>query len=292
VKATSSGEDVGRLLAEVFAEHQVVDLSVPLAEDLPCTWPGHMPFRATVWTWFADRSADPQPVRPQAGGDYQTRWLVLDEHAGTHVDAPRHFVPPPGSGLPNAGPGGEIGVDNLPLLAAAGPAVVIDVSEHDEAADGTSPEITLAHLREWEAVHGPIGAGDVLLLRSGWDSRYLAGPAGDRYGNDVLVSQTAPGWPAPTPEAIGWLHERGVRCVGTDGLSIGPADDGGPTHLAGLTQGMTFVEALSGLARLPTRGAWFLFLPLRLVGGTGGPGRAIAVLPDGWRVNEQRVEAW
>ena len=28
----------------------------------------------------------------------------MDEHTGTHVDAPAHFVPEPGSGLPNEGP--------------------------------------------------------------------------------------------------------------------------------------------------------------------------------------------
>jgi kynurenine formamidase len=50
-------------------------------------------------------------------------------------------------------------------------------------------------------------------------------------------------------------------------------------HLAALPHGITFVEALGGLAVVPPRGAWFLFLPLRLAGGTGGPGRALAVLP-------------
>lgn len=114
-------EDVGQVLADVLRRHPVVDLTLPLAEQLPSTWPGHMPFRATVWTWFADRPGDPQPVRAQSGGHYQTRWLVLDEHAGTHIDAPRHFVPPPGSGLPHAGTAGEIGVEGLPLMAAAGP---------------------------------------------------------------------------------------------------------------------------------------------------------------------------
>jgi hypothetical protein len=43
--------------------------------------------------------------------------------------------------------------------------------------------------------------------------------------------------------------------------------------------GMTFVEALGGLSAIPPRGAWFLFLPIRLAGGTGGPGRALAVFP-------------
>jgi kynurenine formamidase len=80
-----------------------------------------MPFRARVWTWFTGRPGDPQPVRPQTGGEYQAQWLVLDEHAGTHVDAPGHLVPPSGSGPPNGGLAGAVGVDQLPLLAGGWP---------------------------------------------------------------------------------------------------------------------------------------------------------------------------
>jgi kynurenine formamidase len=282
--ADGAGQDVGRLLAGVFADHQVVDLSVPLDERLPCTWPGHMPFRATVSSWFADRPADPQPVHAGSGAHYQTRWLVMDEHAGTHLDAPRHFIPPVWSGLPNAGVAGDIGVDQLPLLAAAGAADVIDVgdiSAVEQTPAGVSPRVTPRHLERWEAEHGPVAAGDVALLHSGWDRHYQEGQAGSRYGTDVLVDAVAPGWPAPTPAAIDWLLDRGVRCVGTDGLSIGAADDGEAAHLAALPHGMAVVEALSGLDQLPPRGAWFLFLPIRLVGGTGGPGRALGVLPGG-----------
>lgn len=272
--------DPGELLAGIFGRYDVVDLTLPLDEALPCTWPGHMPYRATVWAWFADRPGEAQPVRAHAGGQYQTRWLVLDEHAGTHLDAPRHFVPPDGSGLPHSGPAGRIGVADLPLLAASGPAAVIDVTDLDGAADpGRSPAITPEQVTAFEARHGPLQAGDAVLLRTGWDSRYEPGEAGAAYGTDVLVSGTAPGWPAPQPETIGLLRERGITCIGTDGLSIGPAENGAPTHLAGLPYGMTFVEALTGLDTIPPRGAWFLFLPIRLVGGTGGPGRALAVLP-------------
>jgi isatin hydrolase len=272
-------DNVGALLAGIIASHRVVDLSLTLAEDMPCTWPGHMPFRATVWSWFASRPSDPQPVHPRTGGSYQTRWLVLDEHVGTHADAPRHFIPPAGSGLPYADPAGEVGIDRLPLLAAAGPADVVDVTSLGPVPAGRSPVIGVSHLAEWEAEHGQIAPGDVVLLRSDWDVHYQSGPAGSAYGSDVLVAGTRPGWPAPAAEAVEWLHGRGVRCLGTDGFSVGAAEGGAPAHLAGLSRGMTFVEALGGLRALPPRGAWFLFLPLRLADGTGGPGRALAVLP-------------
>lgn len=283
---TTTPSDLASQLTEIFTTNRVVDLTLPLDETLPCAWPLHMPYRATVWTWFADRPDDPQPVHPKTGGAYQTRWLVIDEHTGTHLDAPRHFVPPPESGLPHAGPGGLVGIADLPLLTACGPAAVIDVTDLDppdgEDASwphGVSPAITPEHVSRFESDHAQLRPGDIVLFRTGWDRRYVRGAEGSSYGADVLLTASSPGWPAPQPQTVDLLRQRGVSCVGTDGLSIGPAENGAPTHLAGLSHGVSFVEALTGLAELPARGAWFLFLPIRLVGGTGGPGRALAVVP-------------
>ena len=180
------------------------------------------------------RPTDPQPVYPRMGGSYQTRWLAVDEHTGTHADAPRHFIPPPGSGLPHAGPAGEIGIDRLPLLAAVGPADVVDVTSVPPAQPGRSPAIGTAELDSWEAAHGSVRPGDVVLLHSGWDERYRRGPAGAGYGSQVLAG-TEPGWPAPTPEAMGWLHERGVRCVGNrrnERVGMAGARQAGRHHVA------------------------------------------------------------
>jgi len=280
VTESSVQPDVGTQLAGIFRGHHVADLTLALDETLPCTWPGHMPYRATVWTWFADRPGDPQPVHPRCGTEYQTRFLVVDEHTGTHMDAPSHFVPPPGSGLPHAGPAGAISAADVPLLTTSGPAAVIDVRGLDGQAEaGHSPAITPEHVTAFEATHGRLRGGDVVLLRTGWDARYRPGPEGAAYGADVLTARRAPGWPAPTPDTVTLLKDRGVTCIGTDGLSMGPAEGGAPVHLAGLPHGVIFVEALTGLDSLPPRGAFFLFLSLRLAGGTGAPGRALAVLP-------------
>jgi kynurenine formamidase len=45
-----------------------------------------------------------------------------------------------------------------------------------------------------------------------------------------------------------------------------------------LRTGTVFVECLTGLERIPPRGAWFCFLPIKIEGGTGAPGRAVAIL--------------
>ena len=50
-------------------------------------------------------------------------------------------------------------------------------------------------------------------------------------------------------------------------------------HQEGLSRGLRYVEILTNLDKLPTRGAFFVFLPLKIAGSSGGPGRAIAFLP-------------
>ena len=103
---------------------------------------------------------------------------------------------------------------DLPLLSAAGPIDVIDVSELDGLVDpGNSPVITPTLLLKWEEANGGIEAGDVVCFRSRWDDRYRAGDAGASYGTDVLVTKRSPGWPAPSAGSVELLRNRGVTCT-------------------------------------------------------------------------------
>src|SRR5687767_8653752 len=113
-------------LAAVVAGYEVVDLTVPLAENLPSHWPTHMPFQRKIYNWYAPQ---PDQIQPLHGfrGPYYTAFLTLDEHCGTHVDAPCHMIPPPDSGLPQAGPSGDITLDKVDISRFMGPAAVIDV---------------------------------------------------------------------------------------------------------------------------------------------------------------------
>jgi isatin hydrolase len=258
---------------------QVVDLSLPLAEDLPCHWATHLPFQVKTYNWFTAHRCASHTV-PDRLGPYATRWMAIDEHTGTHVDAPSHFVPPPGSGLPDAGEQGAVSVDRLELRQMMGPAAVVEVpAGRGAAAAGISPLVEPGDVLSWEDRHGRLEDGDVVLLNTGWDRNYLRGAAGRAYCHDVVVTGEAAGWPAPSVGTVELLLERGVRCLGTDAVSIGPAHDAAPVHVLGLSTGMVFVECLGDLRRLPPRGAWFCFLPLRVEGGTGAPGRAVAFLP-------------
>ncbi|MBA2514728.1 MAG: cyclase family protein [Solirubrobacterales bacterium] len=263
------------------ASARVVDLSVTLSERLPCTWPGHMLYAHNPWNWFAEVEQATEPTRSDEG-PYQTNFLVIDEHCGTHFDAPAHFVPPEGSGLPWAGPLGSQSGDRVPLEDLMGPAAVVDLrSLSGTGKPGESPWITPDHIRAWEAEHGRLRRGEVVLLHTGWnDAHYVSVPEGRLCVHEPVVTRTAPGWPAPHADTALELIERGVRCVGIDAPSVGAAHDGAPVHWEGLSRGLRYVEHLAGLAELPTRGAMFMFLPLKIAHSSGGPGRAVALLSN------------
>ena len=84
------------------AEPAVVDLSLTVAADLPCVWPVGMTPLAVVPTATFGRTGRHRDM------------LVIDEHTGTQLDAPAHFVPPPDSGLDGAGPMGAVTGDKVP----------------------------------------------------------------------------------------------------------------------------------------------------------------------------------
>ena len=75
------------------------------------------------------------------------------------------------------------------------------------------------------------------------------------------------------------LLDRGVTTIGLDGVSVGAAHDGVPPHVFGLGRGMMYVELLANLSRCRRAGAFFIFLPIKIKGGSAGPGRAIALVP-------------
>ncbi len=245
----------------------VVDLSLLVSPKNPCVWPSGMtPYQLA-------------PTRVIGPGAYNRDVVVIDEHTGTQFDAPAHFVPPPDSGLPGAGPMGKITGDKVPIWRFVGEACVIDCRDHvDDAPAGESflimPDIVLA----WEHKHRKLGPGDVVLFRTGYTDRYYRPfPEGDRFVSSVLDRRTS-GWPAPAPETMKLLGEREVSAAGTDGASMGPV---GPiavaTHQAGGQFGLVWTECATNFGDLPETGAFHAILANKHAGGSGGESRALAI---------------
>lgn len=261
------------------SQYRIVDLSVTLSERLPCSWPGHMIYTHKNWNWFEER--DQVTGRTRSENPYQTNFVFIDEHCGTHFDAPTHWIPPEDSGLPWASPLGEQSGEKVPLEDLMGSAVVVDVRFlSEEGKPGESPFITADHIKDWEKENGEIQDGELVLLWTGWDRYYVDGEEGKKYTQGSLVTGDFRGWPAPDPECAIYLHSRGVKTIGIDAPSVGAAHEGAPVHQEGLSRELRYIELLTNLGQLPARGAYFMFLPIKIEDSSGGPGRAIALLPE------------
>jgi kynurenine formamidase len=203
----------------------------------------------------------------EQGYYYAANRFRAAEHGGTHIDAPLHFA------------AGHPSVDAIPLEQLVGPAVLIDVSE--ACAADPDHAVGVAELLADEARSGRIPDGAIVLLRTGWSSRW---PDRIRYlGTDERGSAAAAKlhFPGLGAEAARWLVEaRRVHAVGLDTASIDPgASKRFDTHQLLFAHDVPAFENLAGLERLPARGFEVIALPMKIAGGSGGPLRAIALLP-------------
>jgi kynurenine formamidase len=226
---------------------RVLDLSYAINEKL-VPWPGDK-------RWF-----EAQANASVEKDGYFTRSFWMLEHYGTHLDAPIHFPP------------GKVTVDQIPAKQLFGPAVVLDVQA--EAGKDADYQLASARIDEWEKKYGRIPAGAIVLLRTGWASRW---PDVQRYRNqDAQGKMHFPGF---SVDAVKILIDRGVSGLGCDTLSAdyGASTDFGVHHLA-LGAGLFHLENLADLSEVPEAGAFLIVAPIKLEGGSGGPVRVFALL--------------
>jgi kynurenine formamidase len=235
--------------------YQLVDLSHAYG---PSTV--YWPTAPSKFTLHQDASG-----RTDGGFYYASNTLSTPEHGGTHLDAPRHFS--------------ETGrtADQVPLDQLIAPAVVIDVTA--QAAKDRDYRLTREDVLQFEKVNGAIARGTIVLLRTGW-SRYW--PNAKAYlGDDTPGDASKLSFPSYGVEAAKLLvEERGVAALGIDTASIdyGKSTDFQVHRIAAARNVLGF-ENLTNLDRLPARGVTILALPMKIEGGSGGPLRAVAMVP-------------
>jgi kynurenine formamidase len=212
---------------------ELVDLSVPIVTGMP-VYPG-------------DPEVEIAPALTAASDGVNVQSLHLGSQTGTHVDAPFHIDP----SLPR--------LDELPLDRFAGPVALLD-------ARGLAPRTPIGP----ELLPAGLGPGDVLLIVTGWSSRW---------GSEDYLAH-----PYPTPELAEAIVSAGVRTVGIDALSVDRTPEPGvddfslDAHRVLCGAGAVIAENLTALDRLlpaaDRRIEVFLF-PLRLA-SDGAPVRAVA----------------
>jgi kynurenine formamidase len=224
---------------------RLIDLSQTLEEHMP-SYPTHSKYFHDLWGsyWHGGRSL--------------TYQLVMNEHNGTHVDAPAHFIS-------DAKPQAHVTIENVPLTRLMGRGVRIVCREFKEG-----DYVSKAFLTDWEGKHGALQAGDIVVFDFGWAAHWALRPNEKRYLTD---------WPGVSMEAAEYVLEKQVAAIGVDTLSPDPpaALSSRPIHPVVLEKQMLIIENLCNLDALPD---FFLFiaLPLKIRGGSGSPIRPIAVI--------------
>jgi kynurenine formamidase len=209
----------------------------------------------------------PSGATPE-GYYYEAHRFRSAEHGGTHLDAPIHFRQ-----------GGQ-SVEQIPLERLVGPAVVVDVTL--ACARDRDYQVDVGDLQSWEARHGEIPRGAIVFLHTGFGrfwpdrERYLGTAARGAEGAARLH------FPGLHPEAAHWLAtQREIGAVGIDTASI----DHGPSreflsHRALFEASVPVFENTARLDALPARDFYAVALPMLIRGGSGGPLRIIAILPE------------
>ena len=239
-------------LDQLFAgELEVIDLTHALSASMPY-WPSPSgnPFKHDT-------------LRAHADGSPAMAAYFTPEHHGTHIDAPVHSAE------------GLLSVDQLTPDDLFGPAAVIDISTMSEA--DPDYRVTVADVEAWELEYGPIPAGAIVLLYTGWADKY-ADPVS--YANlDDEGRLRFPGFSGEVGELL--VSEREIRGIGIDNLSI---DYGLSSNFAvhGIVNGAGkfHLENVANLGRVPAVGAYLIVAPIKIEGGSGGQVRILAVLPS------------
>lgn len=219
--------------------NEIVDLTLAL-EDGMISYPtsAHARFEASTQGRLAIEGRE-------------TRKFTVGSHAGTHIDAAKHFIP-----------GGQ-SVDAIPLGKLVGPAWLADLGELAPGAVIAPGDLALP----------PAGQVSRLLLRTNWD----------RFWNTRQYYQD---WPVLDASCVDLLLSRGLEVLGMDFPSPDPAYFGSdhaldcPLHKRLFAAGATLVEYLTNLNKLKPGKVFLMALPLKLKGFDGSPARVAAYSLD------------
>lgn len=230
---------------------KLIDLSRTIHHRTP-THPAHPPVTMGRWNWHDEK-------KHAEGVEFSSAslFITLGDHAGTHVDAPRHFDDRAEAAT----------IDEVPLENFFTPALCLDLSHKELKSD-----ITVEDLEAAERASGvAIEPGDTVLLYMAFNDRMPIDAPG--YLTD---------FPGLTKESAEWLGRKRIVSFGVEAISPGrPQKNNYLVHLVCKDLGFTHMECLVNLDKLVGKGRFrFIGFPLKIKGGTGSPIRAVALLDD------------
>lgn len=182
-----------------------------------------------------------QVMQMARGDSCNVSSISMSVHAGTHIDAPRHYADD------------GIGVDRLPLEVLIGPARVVTLDAQDA--------ISLADVQR---------LGDVCGLAVLVHTR----------ASDTADDVFDPAFAYFSSQAADWLGEQGARMIGTDAPSVDEAVSKElPAHHVFLRHNVIIMENLC-LRDVPDGDYTLIALPLKIADCDAAPARVVLISDD------------
>ena len=185
--------------------------------------------------------------------------LMVNEHIGTHMDAPIHFSE-------DGQTVDQITVENLIV-----PLCVIDISMR--AQSDPNAQVTPDDLNSWITNHGEIPDNACVAMYSGWEKHIGT----DMFRNaDESGAMHFPGFHVEAATML--LEDTNANGIAVDTLSLdyGQSADF-VTHYAWLPQGRWGLENVANLDKMPASGATIIVGAPKFKDGTGGQCRLFAM---------------
>lgn len=175
---------------------------------------------------------------------YYSEVMFLSTHTGTHIDAPSHFVQD------------STTIDKIRVSKFVSRSILIKIPK------GADQLITKNDFSNRE-----IKANDTVVFATGWEKRSKK--------DDYMINN-----PGLSLDAAEYLVRNRVNAVAIDGPSIDRGiDNSFNIHNALLSNDIPIIENLCNLTALSSFESFTLIVnPLKLVGASGSPVRAIALV--------------
>lgn len=230
-----------------------IDLTHTLSPSIP-VWEGFGPSRFGPGL----KSGTGVPFRYASDGFEITRYELATDQLGTQLDPPAHWAPE------------YPAIDELPATYALRPLVVIPIVE--QAAREPGYHLQVSDIERWEARHGRIPAGSVVMVRSDWSKEWP---------DPALATRTV--FPGVSLAALQFLHEqRHILFHGHEPLDTDTTPTLEGEHWL-LHHGYTQAEGVANLDQVPETGCLVSFGFPKFQAGLGGYARYIAICPEDWK---------
>ncbi|WP_299948678.1 cyclase family protein [uncultured Ruegeria sp.] len=210
-------------------------------------------------TYFGEPQFSFEQLFNYAEHIFNLNQITVNEHTGTHIDAPLHFSEDGAS------------VDEIAVSNLIAPLCGVDIAAR--AADDADTRVTPGDIRAWITTNGDIPDGACVAMHSGWANKVDT----DGFRNFDGEAQHYPGFHVEAAQML--IEETGARSIAVDTLSLdhGISADFA-THYAWLPTGRFGIENIAGLDRVPAAGATLVIGAPKHAGGTGGSARIFAMV--------------